>query len=99
MKKVQMAHFGRELVGREDALTGYARRRVAIGDPEVEEWIGDTHYHNVEVSSNPEDVVWGMVFEISEQELEAADKYEEDAEYRRVRVTLRSGDLAWVYVR
>ena len=47
------------------------------------------------VSSIPEDAV---VFEITDQELAAADKYEDVAEYRRISVTLRSGDQAWVCV-
>src|SRR5260370_39762586 len=60
---------------------------------------GESHYANAEPSSNPEDAVAGTVFEITEQELAAADKYEEDAQYRRILVTLRSGDQAWVYLR
>jgi gamma-glutamylcyclotransferase (GGCT)/AIG2-like uncharacterized protein YtfP len=98
-KNVQIANFGRELTGREDALPGYVRRIVAIVDPGVAELIGESHYANVEPSSNPEDSVSGTVFEITEEELAAADKYEEAAEYRRISVTLRSGDQAWVYVR
>jgi gamma-glutamylcyclotransferase (GGCT)/AIG2-like uncharacterized protein YtfP len=84
-KNVQIANFGRELTGREDALTGYARRAVGI-------------YANAEPSSDPDDAVTGTVFEVTEQELAAADKYEEPANYRRILVTLRSGVQAWVYV-
>lgn len=40
----------------------------------------------------------GMVFQISEDELAAADRYEV-ADYKRVAVTLASGLTAWVYVR
>ena len=40
--------------------------------------------------------VTGMVFEITAQELAAADRYEV-AEYTRVEVTLKSGVRAWVY--
>ena len=98
-KKVQIANFGRELTGREDALPGYARRMVAITDPKVVALSGESHHANLEPSSNPEDAVSGTVFEITEQELVAADRYEEVAEYRRISVTLRSGDQAWVYVR
>ncbi|MNG26616.1 hypothetical protein D3C84_1116290 [compost metagenome] len=43
------------------------------------------------------DEIAGTVFEISEQELFAADGYEV-ADYRRVGVVLRSGASAWVYV-
>ena len=98
-KKVQIANFGRELTGREDALPGYARRMVAVIDPKVAALTGEWHLVNVEPCSNPEDAVSGTVFEITEQELAAADKYEEAAAYRRISVTLRSGDQAWVYVR
>ena len=98
-KSVQIANFGRELTGREDALPGYARRMAAVVDPKVAALIGESEYANVKPSFNPDDAVPGMVFEITELELAAADKYEEAAEYRRISVRLRSGDQAWVYVR
>jgi hypothetical protein len=94
---VQLASFGRELSGREDSLPGYLCVPVAINDPAVEAELGITHYFNVVAS--PLDSVPGMVFEITEQELAAADKYEADADYRRIRVTLGSGTQAWVYLR
>ncbi|MFJ5369319.1 hypothetical protein ACIPIA_08860 [Bosea sp. CER48] len=34
-KNVQLATFGRELEGREDALAGFASSMIAISDPEV----------------------------------------------------------------
>ncbi|MDP9109131.1 MAG: gamma-glutamylcyclotransferase, partial [Pseudomonadota bacterium] len=43
------------------------------------------------------DEVTGMVFEVTDRELAAADRYEV-AQYTRVRVTLKSGAQAWVYV-
>jgi gamma-glutamylcyclotransferase (GGCT)/AIG2-like uncharacterized protein YtfP len=98
-KNVQMANFGRELTGREDALPGYSRGTVAIMDPEFAALSGETHYVNAAPSSNPDDAVSGIVFEITGQELAAADRYEERAEYRRISVTLRSGDRAWMYIR
>lgn len=98
-RNIQIANFGRELTGREDELPGYCRRIVAISDPKVMALTGESLLPNVEPSSNPEETVSGVVFEITEQELAAADKYEEGAEYRRISVTLRSGDQAWVYVR
>ncbi len=89
-KSVQIANFGRELTGRVDALPGYIRRVVAIGE---------SNYFNLEPSSNPEDEISGTVLEITGQDLAAADEYEKDAEYRRIFVTLKSGDQAWVYLR
>lgn len=97
-KNVQIANFGRELTGCEDALPGYARRVVGIADPKIAALTGESHYTNVEPSSNPEDAVIGTAFEITEQELAAADRYEEGAEYRRILVALRSGHQAWVYI-
>lgn len=89
---VQIANFGRELTGREDVLPGYVRRMVMASS-------GESQYANAEPSSNPEDAVSGVVFEITEQELAAADRYEKAADYRRIPVTLRSGAQTWVYVR
>ena len=89
-KDVQIATFGRELTGREDSLPGYARAITeARGVP----------YYNIEPSSDPGDYVSGILFEVTEQELAAADSYEKDREYRRILVTLRSGVQAWVYCR
>ncbi|RJT86254.1 gamma-glutamylcyclotransferase, partial [Arthrobacter frigidicola] len=48
--------------------------------------------------SQADDSVAGTVFQISEEELAAADRYEV-ADYKRVAVTLASGLTAWVYVR
>jgi gamma-glutamylcyclotransferase (GGCT)/AIG2-like uncharacterized protein YtfP len=97
-RDIQMAHFGRELTGREDGLPGYRRRVSDVADPRVAALIGETQYANAVPSDNPEDEIPGMVFEITEEELTAADRYEEDAAYRRISVTLRSGSRAWLYV-
>jgi hypothetical protein len=52
----------------------------------------------VEASDNPDAEVKGKVFKIAEAELKAADEYEV-SDYKRIRVLLRSGSTAWVYVR
>ncbi len=54
---------------------------VTIPDPETG---GEWRYFNAEPSDKPEDAVAGTLFEITEQELAAADIYEEDAGYRRI---------------
>jgi gamma-glutamylcyclotransferase (GGCT)/AIG2-like uncharacterized protein YtfP len=84
-KSVQVANFGRELSGRTDALPGYVRRLVA-------------HHANAEPSADPDDAVLGTAFEITEAELACTDQYEAGDHYRRISVTLSSGDRAWVYV-
>jgi gamma-glutamylcyclotransferase (GGCT)/AIG2-like uncharacterized protein YtfP len=97
-RNIQIAHFGRELAGHADTLPGYRRGKVPINDPEVVASSGETHYENLLPGSSPEDEVHGMVYEITGQELAAADKYEADADYERILVTLRSGTQAWVYL-
>jgi gamma-glutamylcyclotransferase (GGCT)/AIG2-like uncharacterized protein YtfP len=86
-KDVQIATFGRELTGRPDFLPGYVR---TITDA------GGVSYYNIEPTTASE-AVSGTLYEITEQELGSADKYETDREYRRIRVTLRSGIQAWAY--
>lgn len=98
LKPVQLANFGRELVGRPDAMVGWHRAMVEITDPEVLRQSGETHHPIVSPSGNPADEVPGVVLEITPDELIAADGYEVD-DYRRVRVTLKSGAEAWVYVK
>lgn len=97
-KAVQLANFGRELTGHADAIPGYAVTMVAISDPEVVRLSGESHHPIVAPSDNPADEVAGMVFEITPQELAAADDYEV-SDYKRISVRLRSGVDAWVYVR
>ena len=97
-KAVQLANFGRELQGRPDSMPGYRQSLLAITDPQVIATSGKTHHPIVEPSANPNDAVAGTVFEITAQELAAADRYEV-SDYKRVSVTLKSGVQAWVYVR
>jgi hypothetical protein len=51
-----------------------------------------------EHTANLSDEVRGTVFEITAEELIAADRYEV-SEYTRVLATLKSGARAWIYVR
>lgn len=97
-KAVQRANFGRELSGRADAMTGYVQRWVDITDPEVIKTSGLARHPIVYASHDPKDEVPGMVFQITQHELEAADRYEV-ADYRRVSVPLKSGVHAWVYIK
>ena len=96
-KAVQLAHFGRELKGRPDSLPGYTQTLVKIDNPNVVATSGKTH-HPIVTPGTSADEVRGTVFEITDHELKAADKYEV-SEYKRIRVTLKSGAQAWVYVR
>jgi hypothetical protein len=96
-RAVQLSNFGRELQGRPDSLPGYKQEMVEIIDPAVLATSGKTHHPIVQESSNAADEIAGTVFQITAQELAAADEYEV-ADYKRVSVLLKSGADAWVYV-
>jgi gamma-glutamylcyclotransferase (GGCT)/AIG2-like uncharacterized protein YtfP len=96
-KAVQLADFGRELTGHPDAITGYTQDMLEITDPEVLRISGKTHHPIVRPSTSPQDEVAGTVFEITPDELAAADEYEV-SDYKRVSAKLKSGAEAWVYV-
>ena len=95
-ESVQLANFGRKLVGRRDLVTGWRLSTIEIRDPTVLVLSG-LAVHKILVPGKPSDEVDGMVFELSQKELQAADDYETDA-YKRVKLKLRSGTKAWAYV-
>ena len=94
-RAVQLANFGRLLLGRPDTLPGYILLPITINDPAVVALSGKSQ-HMIARRTDAAGEVTGMVFEITAQELAAADRYEV-AEYTRVEVTLKSGVRAWVY--
>jgi len=94
---VQQANFGRLLDGTPDRLPGYVQSLIEITDIEVIAESGLTHHPIVRPSGDPTDVIDGMVFRITDDELAAADVYEAE-DYQRVRVRLTSGLEAWVYI-
>jgi gamma-glutamylcyclotransferase (GGCT)/AIG2-like uncharacterized protein YtfP len=95
---IQLATFGRTLEGRPDVLTGFRLGQVEIQDREVVTASGETHYRNLEPTGAVSDSVEGTVFMLTAQELERSDEYEAEADYRRLRVELKSGATAWVYL-
>ena len=94
---IQQATFGRLLTGWPDVLPGYQPARAPIRDPDERARSGKTHYANIVGTGRDEDRVPGMVFEVSQSELEAADEYEARADYERVTVTTVSGREVWVF--
>ena len=96
--QVQLSTFGRLLEGQWDELPGFEPSLVKIDDPGVAAAIARPHHANVTFNGSHDSRVSGTVFEVTEAELEAADRYERTAAYARVSVTLASGRQAWVYV-
>jgi gamma-glutamylcyclotransferase (GGCT)/AIG2-like uncharacterized protein YtfP len=93
---VQLATFGRRLAGRPDALVGYALKITQVQDLSFAAKNG-AHQRTLQFTGSASDVVEGEALALTPQELEQADEYEPD-DYRRVRVQLRSGLDAWVYL-
>ena len=96
METVQLSLFGRQLNGQPDALVGYCLVTIQVQDQSFVAHSGATQ-RNLLHTGNASDVVEGSVFMLSKEEIERADAYE-PAEYRRVKVPLRSGLDAWVYL-
>lgn len=96
-ESVQLATFGRKLIGQSDNLPGYSLKSLQITDPDVIKKSGEEVHSIIHFSGDHEDQISGMVFKVSLEELEQADKYEV-ADYKRKQVKLLSGLLAWVYV-
>jgi gamma-glutamylcyclotransferase (GGCT)/AIG2-like uncharacterized protein YtfP len=95
--EVQQASFGRLLKGAPDALVGWKQEMVEITDPDVLAKSGK-RFHPIVMQGDAQDRVLGMVFEITAEELAAADRYEV-SDYKRVSAKLASGLTAWVYVK
>lgn len=96
-EKVQLESFGRLLHGSKDALPGYRIDMLRITDESVLATSQQAYHPIAILSEDPGDLVEGMVFEITGEELLAADRYEVD-DYKRIPLTLVSGKQAWVYV-
>ncbi|MGY2362892.1 gamma-glutamylcyclotransferase family protein [Pseudomonas azotoformans] len=95
---IQLKTFGRTLIGRQDQMTGYRLSYIEITDPEVLASSGKTHHPIISPGTSAQDNVPGMVFQITPQELAAADAYEV-SDYKRIAVGLTSGLTAWVYIK
>ena len=96
-RDVQLATFGRELHGTADQLVGFRQSMVEIEDLEVVKTSGKSYHPIVKQTSVVEDRVAGTAFEVTDDELGNADKYEV-SDYKRVSAPLVSGRTAWVYV-
>jgi gamma-glutamylcyclotransferase (GGCT)/AIG2-like uncharacterized protein YtfP len=97
LKSVQLANFGRELIGKPDTLLKYAIENIEITDARVLEESGQKFHPILKFTGSISNEVEGTVFEITQQDLEKADAYEV-SDYKRVSANLKSGLTCWVYV-
>lgn len=94
--EVQQALFGRELPSVADTLFGFKVETVRITDAAVIQKSGSDR-HPIIKRSTADQKVSGTALLLTEEDLEAADRYEV-ADYVRVAVLLASGRRAFVYI-
>lgn len=98
LEKVQLEVFGRTLKMVPDTLVGYKKEKVKIKVDFVVNVSGEEEHVIVSHTGDDSDLVEGVVLSITEDELKHADEYETD-DYKRIRLTLKSGIRSWVYVK
>ena len=96
-EQVQIETFGRILQGEKDILTGYKLEMLEITDPEVLRKSNQKYHPILEFSGNTEDEVEGVLFEVTDEEILQADKYEVD-DYKRIETVFKSGKKGFIYV-
>jgi len=84
-EKIQKEIIGRVIAGTPDVLEGYAKSQIEVKGGTYPIIIPD-------VNSS----IAGHILLVTPEELERIDEYETDA-YKREKVTLKSGETAWVY--
>ncbi len=94
---VQLATFGRRLEGRPVTLVAYKLTPIEILVQDFVIKSVTANHRNLQHTGMPSDYVEGIVFSVTKEELEQADAYE-PAGYKRVRVQMKSGLEAWVYL-
>ena len=97
-EKVQRAVFGRPVGGVADAITGWRLEPYTVKDAKSVAISGKSTHHILVRTEARGDEIPGTVFDITRDELRHADEYE-GAGIDRVRVTLRSGAVVWMYVK
>jgi hypothetical protein len=97
LEAVQIALFGRQLTGTNDALKGFELVPLKIEDPDVVAISGKAHHPMATYTGRAADVVSGRVFAVTPDEIQNADKYEVP-DVKRVSLVLQSGVRAWAYV-
>jgi hypothetical protein len=95
-ESVQVSTFGRALQGQPDELIGFEQTTKEIEDTAFVAASGARVHTIVRFNGREDSRVRGMAFEVSDDELVRADRYE-PAGYGRVLTRLASGRQAWVY--
>ena len=95
-ENVQIANFGRKLVGTKDSLPLYSLGMLRITDKRVLRESGKEFHPILQFTGKLSNEVVGTVFELTADEIARADDYEVD-DYQRVKAKLKSGRSCWIY--
>lgn len=87
--EIQKNVIGRIAESSEDSIKGYELSQINI-EGEI--------FPILVKSNSPRDFAFGLVLQVSEDELKKIDRFETDV-YKRKKVVLNSGREAWVYVK
>ena len=98
LEKVQLEVFDRTVKGEPDTLVGYKKEKIKIKVESVVNLSGEEEHLIISYTGNHSDIIGGVVLSITPTELLWADEYETN-DYKRMKVALRSGTTAWVYVK
>lgn len=96
-EKVQLETYGRRLTGITDSLIGFSLNWVEITDLEVLRKSMQKFHPILKYTGNDNDIVVGVAYEITSEELLRTDKYEVNS-YKRILCELKSGRKAYVYI-
>lgn len=96
-EQVQLETFGRLLVGVSDNLPAYKLDLVEITAPDVLRKSGEKFHPIIRFSGNLADQVAGVLFEVTDEEILAADEYEVD-DYKRIETVFASGNKGFTYI-
>ena len=90
LSKIQQEIFNRLLEGQEDVLVGYKKELIRISVDSAINSKGSEEYSIISYTGNSSDLIEGVVYSVTNEELRCADEYE-TADYKRVLITLKSG--------
>jgi gamma-glutamylcyclotransferase (GGCT)/AIG2-like uncharacterized protein YtfP len=94
---VQRSTFGRPLDGAGDEIEGFSLTMLERRSSDAAEASDARHHPILVATGQTEDRVEGTVYRVTLDELKHADEHGGD-EYRREKVKLVSGKIAWAYV-
>ena len=97
LKKVQIETFGRKFNGIKDCLRGYKTKNLIINDNNVIKSSGLDIHPIIFYTGNKIDCINGILFYVSDEELNKADGYEVN-EYKRVKLKFESKKEGWIYI-